>query len=75
MTVKINHEFETTTYGQLDGNAQPTTFEARTSGPMPNRYVEITIEGYNGDYMVELNEEDLLTLLDIIKSDQVKREE
>lgn len=72
MTVHINHEFESgMTYGHLSGSQHTVTFEARTTGEVHERWVEITVEGYNGDYTFELNEEDLHTLMSIINSPNI----
>lgn len=73
MTVHINHEFESgRTYGHMTSVSQHTvTFEAKTNGEVYERFVVLTVEGYDGDYDIELNEEDLHTLLSIIKSPNI----
>lgn len=72
MTVHINHEFESgRTYGHMKVSQHAVSFEAKTNGEVHERYVELTIEGHDGDYIIELNEEDLYELMRIIKSPNI----
>jgi hypothetical protein len=69
MTVKINHNFETTVYGELVH--EKTTFEIHKD----EKFLWLEVQGVQEDIQIELNEEDLLALLDAMGSDKVKEPE